>query len=147
MLTLHNQSVLEVFEGAESIYRVKKTSLNNKNQDFTSKIFTVFRHLKLQKVALKTTPIKYEEMLFCSTKEIKSIAVEYFGTLYRQRRVPISEDHLELISGFPVMFSEYDNLNLFGAVTVEEVKRVLKSFAADKSPGPRIFSCILLKTL
>lgn len=92
--------------------------------------------------------IKYGERLFCSTEEIKSIAMEYFGTLYQQRRVPVSEDHLELISGFPVMFSESDNLNLFGAVTVEEVKRVLKSFAADKSPGPpRIFSCILLKTL
>lgn len=80
--------------------------------------------------------INFDGRSLCSNEDIKEAAVNFFGTLYKQRRVPVLEEHMGLIREYPVMFSEEDNRRLLGEVSTEEIKRVIKSFAVDKILGP-----------
>ena len=67
------------------------------NQDLTSKFFTRFRHLKLQKVALKTTPF--------STKVQKLKFLEYEGTIMRN-----------IVKTFQILVC-----NIFGDIVITQV--------------------------
>lgn len=67
---------------------------------------------------------------------IKAEAINYFGSFFKEQNQSDLRIQLETIRLYPRMVQEDDVLFLEKVVTLEELLKVLKGFAKDKSPGP-----------
>ena len=67
---------------------------------------------------------------------IKQRVVSYFSLLYKDPKIAIIYDQLEVLKLYITMFTEEDCDLLGGPIGLREVELTLKYFSKDKSPGP-----------
>jgi hypothetical protein len=69
-------------------------------------------------------------------KNIMDTATNYFKNFFKETNEISILDQVKVAEIFPKMVTEIEAKNLFRPVGLEELRKVLKKFKVDKSPGP-----------
>lgn len=73
-----------------------------------------------------------------STTDIQKEVILFFESFYRARGCTLIVDQIWGSDSYPTMFDEAQNLALYKPVDLDEIHKVLKSFAKDKCPGQTV---------
>jgi hypothetical protein len=75
-------------------------------------------------------------LLQTSQKNIMEAAKNYFKKFFNESNETSITNQVKVVEYFPKMVIETEAENLYNPVGLEELRKVLKSFKVDKSPGP-----------
>lgn len=118
----------------EQSWRLKSRAVWLKTGDKNTKFFHKFAFGRRSANAI--WHIEENGNTIHSTENIKTATVNFFGELYERKDVVGIEAQLEFIDQYPRMMEEEDLNKMKERVGPDEIRGVLKSFVADKSPGP-----------
>lgn len=122
-------------EQEESYWRLKSRATWIKQGDINTKFFHKFENARREKNTIWKIRNGNGQLIY-SQNDITNEAVSFFGKQFQRSEVCNFKDILWGIEIFPKMFDEEANEKVFQKISEEELLGIMKSFKADKCPGP-----------